>query len=66
MFPARESFVSDIQAGDGKIDNLFYSVVPFLLLESAIGKSSKCSKWFNNCSDIKGTVREMYFPFHLI
>ncbi len=26
LFPATESLVSDIPAGDGKIDNLFYSV----------------------------------------
>ncbi len=26
LFPTRESLVSDIPAGDGKIDNLFYSV----------------------------------------
>jgi hypothetical protein len=26
LFPARESLVSDIPAGDGKIGNLFYSV----------------------------------------
>jgi hypothetical protein len=26
-FPARESLVSDILAGEGKMDNLFYSVV---------------------------------------
>ncbi len=26
LFPGRESLVSDIPAGDGKIDNLFYSV----------------------------------------
>ncbi len=26
LFPARESLVSDIPPGDGKIDNLFYSV----------------------------------------
>jgi hypothetical protein len=26
LFPARESLVSDIPAGDGKIINLFYSV----------------------------------------
>ncbi len=26
FFPARESLVSDIPAGDGKIDSLFYSV----------------------------------------
>jgi hypothetical protein len=26
FFPARESWVSDIPAGDGKIANLFYSV----------------------------------------
>jgi hypothetical protein len=26
LFPARESLVRDIPAGDGKIDNLFYSV----------------------------------------
>ncbi len=25
LFPARESVVSDIQAGEGKIANLFYS-----------------------------------------
>jgi hypothetical protein len=25
--PARESLISDIPAGDGKIDNLFYSVL---------------------------------------
>jgi hypothetical protein len=27
LFPARESLVSDIPAGDGKIANIFYSVV---------------------------------------
>jgi hypothetical protein len=27
IFPARESLVCDIPAGDGKIDNLFYNVV---------------------------------------
>ncbi len=27
LFPARESLVSDIPAGDGKMANLFYSVV---------------------------------------
>jgi hypothetical protein len=27
LFPARESLVSDISAGDGKIVNLFYSVL---------------------------------------
>ena len=27
LFPARESLVSDIPTGDGKISNLFYSVV---------------------------------------
>jgi hypothetical protein len=26
LFPARESLVSDIPAGDGKIGNIFYSV----------------------------------------
>jgi hypothetical protein len=26
LFPARESLISDIPAGDGKNDNLFYSV----------------------------------------
>ncbi len=26
LFPARESLVSDIPAGDGKIDNLFYTL----------------------------------------
>ncbi len=26
LFPARESLASDIQDGDGKIDNFFYSV----------------------------------------
>jgi hypothetical protein len=26
LFPARESLVSDIPAGDGKNDNLFYNV----------------------------------------
>ncbi len=26
LFPARESLISDIPAGDGKIANLFYSV----------------------------------------
>jgi hypothetical protein len=26
LFPTRESLVSDIPAGDGKISNLFYSV----------------------------------------
>ncbi len=28
LFPARESLVSDTPTGDGKIDNLFYSVPP--------------------------------------
>ncbi len=32
LFLARESLASDIQAGDGKIVNLFYSVSIFLLL----------------------------------
>ncbi len=27
LFPARESLVKDITAGDGKIANLFYSIV---------------------------------------
>jgi hypothetical protein len=27
IFPARESLVSDIPAGDGKVGNLFYSVL---------------------------------------
>jgi hypothetical protein len=27
LFPARESLVSDIPAGDGKIGNIFYSYV---------------------------------------
>jgi hypothetical protein len=27
VFPARESLLSDIPAGEGKISNLFYSVV---------------------------------------
>jgi hypothetical protein len=27
LFPARESLASDIPAGDGKNDNLFYSAV---------------------------------------
>jgi hypothetical protein len=31
LFPARESLVSDIPAGDGKIVNLFYSAVCVLL-----------------------------------
>ncbi len=31
LFPARESFVSDISAGDGNIANLFYSVKYFVL-----------------------------------
>jgi hypothetical protein len=26
LFPARESLASDIPAGDGKLENLFYSV----------------------------------------
>jgi hypothetical protein len=29
LFPARESLVSDIQAGDGKTDNLFLQCSPF-------------------------------------
>jgi hypothetical protein len=38
LFPARESLVCDIQAGDGKIDNLFYSVprAPFLMQKTAL------------------------------
>ncbi len=27
IFPTRESLVSDIQAGDGKIANLYYNVI---------------------------------------
>ncbi len=29
LFPARESLVSDIPAGDGKLANLFYRVLIF-------------------------------------
>jgi hypothetical protein len=34
FFPARESLVSDIQAGDGKTDNLFYSALPLFCTQS--------------------------------
>jgi hypothetical protein len=30
LFPPRESLVSDIPAGDGKMTNLFYSVVDYI------------------------------------
>jgi hypothetical protein len=38
LFPARESLVSDIPAGDGKNDNLFYSVyVHYVQVTLSIG-----------------------------
>ncbi len=50
MFPARESLVSDIPAGDGKIVNLFYSVhctlqylVPVVLLRTPSHPKGKLS-----------------------
>jgi hypothetical protein len=34
FFPARESLISDIQAGDGKTDNFFYSALPLFCTQS--------------------------------
>ncbi len=36
LFPARESFVSDIPARDGKIANLFYSLPSLLLYKQVL------------------------------
>ncbi len=45
LFPARESWVSDIPAGEGKIDNLFYSVGPWNF--DAIEKNSNMDIFVN-------------------
>ncbi len=52
FFPAREGLVSDILAGDGKIDNLLYSVVGRLIFGFVLSvfRRTLLSGTFKMCS----------------
>jgi hypothetical protein len=52
-FPAGESLVSDIQAGDGKIANLFYNVC--MLFYSVCFQRHLAGFWCINVLGAKGT-----------
>ena len=52
LFPARESLVSDIPAGDEKMANLFYSVEA---ANRSVVCSSVCELWVN-CAKKTSTV----------
>jgi hypothetical protein len=44
LFPSRESLVSDIPAGDGKMANLFYSVMSFKRLVRTVHGRARAAK----------------------
>ncbi len=43
VFPAMESLVCDIPAGDGKIDNLFYSVIYYRYISKYVRHNCRVS-----------------------